>query len=80
MDTAGLANLAEFSYIIGTMVASGEKKTINPLKTLVLVFVVILIINIVLFAFGKIDAFTFWMIIAFGALVAYYVVPKLMQK
>ncbi|MFC1728561.1 hypothetical protein ACFLZ7_03800 [Nanoarchaeota archaeon] len=59
------------------MANDGKKKTLNPVKTLSLIFVLILIVNMTAFAFHKITTFTFWIIIGLAALVAYIGLPKL---
>ena len=54
-----------------------QEKALDPIKIIAFIFVLILIVNMVLFAFGKITAFVFWFIIALCGLIAYLGLPKL---
>ena len=49
----------------------------NSIKVLSIVASIILIINIILFAIGKISAYLFWFILVAMAFVAYYLLPKM---
>jgi hypothetical protein len=49
-------------------------------KIINIIFVVVLVANLVLFATKKIDPLIFWAIIILGAVFAYKVMPKLKAK
>jgi len=46
-------------------------------KTIAWLLILVLVVNIVLFALGKINALMFWLIIIVAAVVAYKVLPNL---
>ncbi len=46
-------------------------------KAVSIALILALIINLVIFAAGRIHAFQFWLIIAVAAVVAFFVLPKL---
>ena len=49
----------------------------EPIKLMAIVFSVVIVINLILFAFGVISTFYFWFIIILCAFIAYFVIPKL---
>jgi len=49
-------------------------------KFLVLLFVLLLILNITLFALGKIKEILFWIIIVIAAVFAYWILPKMKNR
>ena len=50
---------------------------INYLQSLGILIVLLLIINIGLFALNKIGEILFWAVIVFGAVFAYWILPKI---
>ena len=52
----------------------------NKLKILGYILVVILILNVFLFAFRIINWIVFWIIIALGAVFVYFILPKLKKN
>ncbi len=50
------------------------------LKVFGVVFTIFLIVIMVLFALGRISTLIFWVIILLGAIVAYWVVPRLRKE
>ena len=54
-----------------------EPATITPLKILGWIAILILVVNIIMFATGRIGNLVFWMVILIGAFVGYIVVPRL---
>ena len=53
------------------------KKTLDHIKVIGGIFILILVINIVLFVIKKITTFVFWFVIILAALVAYILLPRL---
>ncbi|MDO8740572.1 MAG: hypothetical protein Q7J54_03275 [Candidatus Woesearchaeota archaeon] len=51
--------------------------TKEPIKLMAIIFTVVVVINMILFAFGVISTFYFWFIIILCAFIAYFVIPKL---
>ena len=52
----------------------------NLIKIISFIFILILIINMILFGLGIINDLTFWFIIIFGAGVSYIINNKLKKK
>ncbi|MBW2996017.1 hypothetical protein KY332_01820 [Candidatus Woesearchaeota archaeon] len=52
----------------------------NYLKTIAIILLIVVIANLVLFSFGLITPFLFWIIILAIALIAYYIIPNLKKK
>jgi len=46
-------------------------------KYIAILIVVILFANMLLFGMGKLPVFLFWLIIGFGAIIAYFIFPRL---
>ena len=49
----------------------------KPTKIISLVFAVIVVLNIALFAFGKVNVLLFWLVIVLAALYVYFILPNI---
>ena len=52
----------------------------KPLKIIGIIVLIFLLLNLVLFAMGKISDLVFWVVIAAGAVFVYWVLPRLKKK
>jgi len=52
----------------------------NIVKIIGIFFVVLIVLALVLFVMGKINAYWFWLVVILSAVVAYKVLPKLRDK
>ena len=52
----------------------------NYLKLFAIFLLVLVILNLILFALGRITPYLFWFIIIISALIAYYVIPRIRLK
>ena len=52
----------------------------STLKMIGIVLVIVLILNVFLFAFRVINWIVFWIIIALGAVFVYFILPKLKKN
>lgn len=52
----------------------------NSVKLIAIMLTILVIADIVLFVFGKITAYLFWIVIIFCALMAYFGIPYLKKK
>jgi len=52
----------------------------NYLKLIAIILIVLVVINIILFAFQKIGQLTFWFVILASALLAYIGIPRWKEK
>jgi len=50
------------------------------LKLVALILIIAITLNLILFAFGKISQFSFWVTVIVTAVIAYKVLPKLKKK
>ncbi len=57
-----------------------KTEPIGAVQVYAAIVAIVLIINILMFAFGKISIRTFWLIIIAAAVIAYFVLPKLRKK
>jgi len=53
---------------------------VRPLQFLVAIVIILLVINLILLAMGKISEIFFWITIAIVAVFAYVVIPRLKKK
>ena len=52
----------------------------NALKILAIIMLVLVVLNLILFAMGIISPLTFWVIIIAIALIAFYIIPNMKKK
>ena len=52
----------------------------NALKILAIIMLVLVVLNLILFAMGRISPLTFWFIIIAIALTAFYIIPNMKKK
>ena len=57
-----------------------QEDKMNPIKVFGMICIIILAVNIILFAAGVISTYIFWFIIILMAFAAYYLMPKMKQK
>jgi Flp pilus assembly protein TadB len=52
----------------------------NYLKLIAVLLLMLVVVNLVLFALGKLSVLTFWFVIIGSALIAFYIIPNLKEK